>query len=430
MVDDGDSSVVSDTAYTLTNNNDGTWSFEWVTAEGNAGSYTATVTAEDGNNDPVATPFSITIEPFNAAPQIAAIDPVTVEETETATASITATDAEDDNLTLSIEVVNDGDSSVVSDTAYTLTNNNDGTWSFEWVTAEGNAGSYIATVTAEDGNNDPVITTFSITVEALNESPQIAAIDPITIEETMTATASITATDAEDDNLTLSIEVVDDGDSSVVSDTAYTFTNNGNGTASFEWVTAVGNAGSYTATVTAEDGNNDPVTTTFAITVVLQSPDMVQYTPSDGEYGVVRNTNIVVEFSEMVELNDGIFLLTYEGNPNPPTQIPLDDPQVSMNGNEIIINPSVDLLGGAVYTVTWRPGDPNSDLFDVSWSFTTRPDIDMDNDGFIAPSDIAYVLNRIGQTGLDAMLADVNGDGVVNDTDLQAVSDQLGETYP
>ena len=192
----------------------------------------------------------------------------------------------------------------------------------------------------------------------------------------------------------------------------------------------MGDAGSYTATITANDGNNDPVTTTFSITVVLASPDMVQYTPSDGEYGVVRNTNIVVEFSEMVQVGDGIFLLTYEGNPNPPTQIPLDDPQVTMNGNEVTINPSADLLGGVVYTVTWRPGDPNSDTFDVSWSFTTRPDIDMDNNGVITPSDMVYVINRMGQTGPEAMLADVNGDGVVDETDVQAVSDELGETYP
>ena len=159
VIDDSDSSTVAPANYTFTDNGDGTASFQWDTAIDDEGNYTATVTADDGIVQVTQT-FDIEIAP-NQAPQIAAIDPITVEETETATASITATDAEDDNLTLSIEVVNDGDSSVVSDTAYTLTNNNDGTWSFEWVTAEGNAGSYTATVTAEDGNNDPVITTFT-----------------------------------------------------------------------------------------------------------------------------------------------------------------------------------------------------------------------------------------------------------------------------
>ena len=181
--------------------------------------YDVTVSVTDDGEPPLAeqVQFTWTIGADvtdNTPPSIDDIspNPVQVVAGETAAFDVTASDPDNAQTpSLSVAVVDDSDSSTVDPANYTFTDNGDGTADFEWVTAIGDEGNYTATVTADDGTVQ-VNQTVNIEITA-NQAPQIVAVDPITVEETETATTSITATDAESDPLTLSLALVDDSDS-------------------------------------------------------------------------------------------------------------------------------------------------------------------------------------------------------------------------
>lgn len=127
--------------------------------------------------------------PINAAPVIHATDKtITVGDTFDPMAGVTATDAEDGNLTTKIEVkMNDVDTT--------------------------KAGKYEVTYKVTDNQGATCTKTIAVTVnpkmEVLNEAPAIDAADKtITVGDTFDPKAGVTAKDAEDGDLTDKIEVV------------------------------------------------------------------------------------------------------------------------------------------------------------------------------------------------------------------------------
>lgn len=127
--------------------------------------------------------------PMNAAPVIHASDKtITVDDTFDPMAGVTATDAEDGNLTTKIEVKkNDVDTT--------------------------KAGKYEVTYKVTDNQGATCTKTIAVTVnpkmEVLNEAPTIDAADKtITVGDTFDPKAGVTAKDAEDGDLTDKIEVV------------------------------------------------------------------------------------------------------------------------------------------------------------------------------------------------------------------------------
>jgi hypothetical protein len=116
-------------------------------------------------------------------------------------------------------------------------------------------------------------TTVSATLEiADNDAPvsnSAPVIDPLldlTVDEFQFADVLVKATDADvDDVITMSAALVDSSGAPV---TGYSFTDNGNGTGDFSWSTPdVSPSSVYTATITASDGVNPVVTSSFDITV-------------------------------------------------------------------------------------------------------------------------------------------------------------------
>lgn len=127
--------------------------------------------------------------PINSAPVIKATDKtITVGDTFDPMAGVTATDAEDGNLTTKIEVKkNDVDTT--------------------------KAGKYEVTYKVTDNQGATRTKTIAVTVnpkmEVLNEAPTIDAADKtITVGDTFDPKAGVTAKDAEDGDLTNKIEVV------------------------------------------------------------------------------------------------------------------------------------------------------------------------------------------------------------------------------
>ena len=210
--------------------------------------------------------------PANEAPVISAIADLTLDELLIASTQVIATDADADPIALTFALE---DANGVPVTDFTFTDNGDGTGDFDWTTPDVAANSiFTATVTASDGVNAAVSTSFDVTVNdatvPTNSAPVIAAIANLTLDELLVASTQIIATDADADPIALSVALEDAGGTPV---TGFTFTDNGDGTGDFDWTTPdVTGTGVFTAIVTASDGINADVTTSFDITVNDQTP--------------------------------------------------------------------------------------------------------------------------------------------------------------
>jgi hypothetical protein len=136
----------------------------------------------------------------NNPPEVSAdTDPVSVDEGETATNSGVVTDADGDTVTLSASVG-------------TVVNNNDGTWSWSFLTSDGPDDSQIVTITADDGNGGVSQTTFEMTVN--NVVPTINSVtNDGPIAENSDATIVVSASDPAGANDPLSYEFDCDNDS-------------------------------------------------------------------------------------------------------------------------------------------------------------------------------------------------------------------------
>lgn len=158
-----------------------------------AGQYEVTYKVTDSHGATRTKTIIVTVNPkmevLNEAPVIHATDKtITVGDTFDPMAGVTATDAEDGNLTTKIEVKkNDVDTT--------------------------KAGKYEVTYKVTDNQGATRTKTIAVTVnpkmEVLNEAPTIDAADKtITVGDTFDPKAGVTAKDAEDGDLTDKIEVV------------------------------------------------------------------------------------------------------------------------------------------------------------------------------------------------------------------------------
>jgi len=258
--------TVASSKYDFDDNGDGTGEFTWVTDDSFVGDYLVTITAEDEFGDSDTETFIVTVnEDGNTAPEIDAIGNQSIDEGETASQDIEATDDDGDDIALTIKVQDKSDNSTLPASAYDFVDNGDGTASFSWVTSSGDAGDYLVTVTADDGNGGKDTETFSIEVGEENTDPEIEAIGNFTIDEGEGISVDIEATDDDGDDITLSF-VLKLGTATIPA-SEYSFTDNGVGTASVSWMTSTGDAGTYVATITANDGNGGSDTEVFTVTV-------------------------------------------------------------------------------------------------------------------------------------------------------------------
>ena len=204
-------------------------------------SYSATVTATDGTNS-VEQTINITVSNINEAPSFTSNATFTADENQTAIGTVTATDPEGDSITFTIS---GNELSITSAGVLTFSSAPD---------YETNA-SYTATVTATDGTNS---TTQNITVSVNNvndNSPSFTSNATFTADENQTAIGTVTATDADGDDVTFTVSG---------SELAITSA----GVLTFSSAPDYETNASYTATVTATDGTNS---TTQNITVSVNN---------------------------------------------------------------------------------------------------------------------------------------------------------------
>ena len=198
---------------------------EWQTTYGDAGEYTVTVTASDGELT-ASKEVLIIVNRKEEAPVLDSFSPeetiIEIDETGTVSFSVVASDLNDDELSYSwkldgVEVGNEDN--------------------VEYQTTYEDSGSHTVKVSVSDGLFDSE-KIWSVTVNNVNRKPVLDEIRDIEVEETDTIVIDLEAIDLDGDELSYG---VDDE----------RFAQDGN---SFTWETTYDDAGEHVVTVTVSDG--------------------------------------------------------------------------------------------------------------------------------------------------------------------------------
>ncbi|KAB1068067.1 T9SS type A sorting domain-containing protein [Tamlana haliotis] len=190
--------------------------------------------------------------PANNKPVLEPLLNISLNELDTIEQAIVATDGDSDSLTILVENL---------PTFSTLVDHGDGTATLEHAPLAGDANVYTMLVKVSDGT-DTTEQEITLTVNdegtaPVNNLPSFSNIDNQSLEEAGILNVNISVTDIDNDTLTLSTEGLP---------SFTTFTDNGDGTALFEFRPVEGDAGTYTITTNVTDGT-DAVSMSFVLSV-------------------------------------------------------------------------------------------------------------------------------------------------------------------
>ncbi|SVD52721.1 uncharacterized protein METZ01_LOCUS405575, partial [marine metagenome] len=163
------------------------------------GDIEVTVTASDGQASGSGS-FTLTVTAVNDAPVMAAIDDQVIDEDNSLTLTLSASDVDGDALTYS--AVDGGATVDINGTTLTLT------------PALNYNGSGTVTVTVSDGSLTSS-TDFTLTVNPVNDDPDLGTLSDANIAEDNTFTLELNASDVDGDALTFSASVDGNGSASV-----------------------------------------------------------------------------------------------------------------------------------------------------------------------------------------------------------------------
>ncbi|MCT4640040.1 MAG: choice-of-anchor D domain-containing protein [Bacteroidales bacterium] len=211
---------------TLTDNGDGTAVLKGT--HNKAGLYSVSLILDDGE-DKVTKNFAVTYT--NTKPVFDFTPVASINQFKAYTCNITATDADKDNLVITVEE---------KPAWLTLTDNGDGTAVIKGTADE--SGDFTVKLAVTDGF-DVVNTQYLITVEA-NATPVISSIAPTTVTVGEEYKYDITATDADGETLTITAPVKPDW---------LVLTDNGDGTAVIKGTPSA--KGDYNVEISVSDGN-------------------------------------------------------------------------------------------------------------------------------------------------------------------------------
>lgn len=212
---------------------------EWQTNYGDAGEYTVTVTASDGELT-TTQDVLIIVNKKEENPAIDSARPIesglSIDETQALEFSIEASDLNNDQLSYAWKL--DG-ADVGTETSYTYQS------TYE------DAGTHTVKVEASDGLSS-ASKLWSVDVSNVNRKPVLEQLEDMTLRETDKITITALATDDDRDAITYSI-----------SDSRFVKEEN-----VFTWQTDYDSAGTYEVTVSASDGQD---TTEQALAITVQN---------------------------------------------------------------------------------------------------------------------------------------------------------------
>ena len=341
--------LTSPAAGVLTNNGDGTFSYNPNGAfESLAVGESATVIFDyqvvDAFGETDIGTVTMTITGVNDGPSVSVgSTSVSVNEGQTATNTGSWSDIDaSDIVTLTASVGS-------------VTKNANGTWSWSFNTNDGPDQSQAVTIIANDGNGGIATTTFDLTVN--NVAPSVANVGNVSVNEGSTVTNSGTWSDPGLDVVALAASVG-------------TVTKNANGTWSWSFNSNDGPDQSQTVTITATDSDGASTTTSFNLTVNNVAPDAVNDSYSTPQATLLTG-NVITgggADTDPAGANDPLTVVAVNGVASSVGQaIALSNGTLTVNSNgSFSYQPDTTFVGTESFTYTISDGDGGFDTATVT----------------------------------------------------------------
>lgn len=283
-----DQTLIPDTNLTLVDLGGGNWTIEATPlADANGGPAIITITVGDGTTTTTTT-FTVTVTAVNDTPAVTAIANQTIaEDGTTGPLAFTVSDVETAAGLLLVSATS-SDQALIPDANLTLIDLGGGNWTVEAVpVADTNGGPVTITMTVDDGTATSV-TTFDVTVTAVNDAPTVTAIaNQSILEDGTTGPLAFTVSDVDGDPL---VVTATSSDQALIADANLTLIDLGGGNWTIEATPTADSFGTATITVFVNDGTTT-ATTTFDVKVapVNDAPTVTlvanQLLPEDGTTG-------------------------------------------------------------------------------------------------------------------------------------------------
>ena len=326
--------------------------FSWTPTAGQVGTHAVTVVVTDGSGATDSEAVTVTVGGSNQNPVLGSIGDKSVNELESLTFTVTASDANSDTLEFSLAGTMPTGASITSAGA------------FSWTPTESQDGTHDITVQVSDGNGGSDSETFTVTVAEVNQSPVLNPIGSKSVDELVALTFTATASDGDviggtADSLEFSLADTPPSGASITPAGA------------FSWTPTSGQIGTHTITIRVEDGSG--ATDSEAVTVRITADSVDPPTTRSGggggggskqthalalDLGTVRSTGLASTPQEIVR-----YLSTFD--PDEPIQ-PAED--AGRSDPPLAINGSAYLLGGTHNTLepqALRSGEPTGITFTV-----------------------------------------------------------------
>lgn len=222
--------------------------FEWSPDYDDAGSYEVTFTATDDGEPQLSasTTITITVLDSNRAPVLSPIGNQTINEGQLLTFNVAASDADGDNLTYSAANLPPG-----------ATFNGQ---TFSWTPGYGDAGNYDDLEFAVMDGGEPMeldVELITITVGNVNRAPVIVNPGPQEVLETEQLTFAVTASDPDNDTVTVTATNLPSGSSFNTS------------TGEFSWTPDLSDEGVYTVEFTAIDNGSPAESSVLSVAITV-----------------------------------------------------------------------------------------------------------------------------------------------------------------
>ncbi|MCP4706322.1 MAG: hypothetical protein GY865_17125, partial [candidate division Zixibacteria bacterium] len=348
------STVKSPENSTFTDNGDGTGTFDFTPGFVQSGLYQLVLSAYDGIADTRTNPIFIQVyEAGNQAPIFNPVPEDTVVEGNSIDLVITSLDPDATTPVLSAENLPEN---------ATFTDNGDGTGTINFNPSFVQNGTYYIDIIADDGEFIVSITVTVVVYEAGNQTPVLADIASQQTTEMRVVTFDVLASDLDLDIPILSATDVPGG---------ATFTDNLNGSGTFNWPTDNFDAGTYDVTITATDALDPLLFDTKIANIVVADTNLVPLPYIPGQNRTVYEGDTLY-YRILAEDPDGTYPLitvnspTYELAPN---MVWVD----SGNGVGLLtFTPDYDQGGigdGTEYVLQWTVTDSE----DPALTINTKP---------------------------------------------------------
>ncbi|OYU10068.1 MAG: hypothetical protein CFE38_19555 [Comamonadaceae bacterium PBBC1] len=163
--------------------------------------------------------------------------------------------------------------------------------------------------------------------------------------------------------------------------------------------------------------------TTPSISIDTTVPTVTTFSPADEATAVAVGADIVLTFNEAIQRGAGSILLKTAAGTTVATYDAATSSNLSISGNTLTINPSLDLASMTGYSVVLASGtvkDLAGNLYagTSDYNFTTSASPSMLSLGTVAGVDLNLIHSYTSANGKTYYLLDINGDGLSTSADF------------